>query len=228
MKKVLLTLAMTLATVLLIEPAQALLSKFLLLEKPVEHQIRQGDWLSKIANEYYNDPSYWKELALVNRAPLGDKIFPGEKVIIPSFEVIREIRNTRSLSKVNELIGAQQALLGSGNSLMNPNNAETTVPATEPPRAKQATLALDDQLAEVERPSKVNYALMAGVLGLVLLMVGGIYFYVSKRKGEQVNVYGHQSESIEEIESGRSVYLDNFEDATSPKNSRKKREVELA
>lgn len=231
MKKVFLTLVMTLAAVLFLDPTQTLLSKFLLLEKPVEHQIRDGDWLSKIAKEYYNDPSYWKELALVNRAPRGDRIFPGEKAIIPSFEVIREIRRARSLSEVNELIREQQSLLSSENSQMKAEDTETTAPPEEPatqaPRVKQATSSFDDQLEEVERPSKVNYALMAGVLGLVLLMAGGIYFYVSKRKAETVEAYGHRSESIENIESGRSVYLDGFEDEEQTKRGRKKREVEL-
>jgi hypothetical protein len=238
MKKILVTLLLTMAAVLFLEPAQTLLSKFLLLEKPVEREIREGDWLSKIAKEYYNDSSYWRELALVNRAPRGDKIFPGEKVIVPSFEAIREIRRARSLSKVNELIQQQQKLM-TATALSKRADMGTAPEPDEPaavssptsffePEQEEAAPAstLDERLAVVERPSKLNVLLLAGVLGLALVLVAAIYFYIRKRKSEEVEVYGHTSESIEDIESGRSVYRDGYDDEPRNQDRRKQHEVE--
>ncbi len=106
-----------LATLLLIlfvcwmGPAQQLLSRYLLQEEPTFHEIQDGEWLSRIALRYYGDVSYWRELELINRAPDGDHIFPGEEIIIPSFDVLREIRKTQRLSKVNLLIHEQQTIL---------------------------------------------------------------------------------------------------------------------
>lgn len=111
MKRFVLTILLMGVLVVFMEPAQNLLSKFLRQEEPTRVEIQTGDWLSKLALKYYGDASYWKELALINRAPDGDMIFPGENVIIPSFQVVNEIRKTRSLSKVNELVREQQDVL---------------------------------------------------------------------------------------------------------------------
>ncbi len=238
MKKILVALLLTIAVVLFLEPAQTLLSKYLLLEQPVEHEIRDGDWLSKIAKEYYNDPSYWKELALINRAPRGDKIFPGEKGIGPCLEPIREIRRARSLSKVNELIQQQQNLM-TGTALLKRADPGTAPEPEEPAAVSSPTSSLEaeqeeapaasrleEELAVVERPSKLNVLLLAGVLGLTLVLAAAIYFYIRKRKSEEVEVYGRTSESIEDIESGRSVYLDGYDDEPRNQDRRKKHEVE--
>lgn len=97
--------------VLFLEPAETLLSNFLRIEQPIVHKVEDGDWLSKIALEYYGDTTFWKELELINRAPEGNLVFPGEKIIVPSFKVIQQIRNTKRLSNVNKLIKEQQNIL---------------------------------------------------------------------------------------------------------------------
>lgn len=232
MKKVLSTLFVTIAAVLFLEPSQIVLSKFLLLETPTEHKVRRGDWLSKIANEYYNDPTYWRELALVNRAPKGDNIYPGERVIVPSFEVIKEIRNAQSLSRVNELIAQQQDRMAPEPAMLHNSDSESAPSAGSKIALynSQSAMAsapfMEEEFAEVERPSNLNYALMAAVAGLALLLIGGIYFYIRKRNSEVVEVYGHKAEPIEQIEAGRSVYLDGYEDEAGQKVGRKKREFE--
>lgn len=233
MKKVLITLLLMTAAVLFLEPAQTLLSKFLTLEKPTEYQIREGDWLSKIAKEYYNNPSYWKELALVNRAPKGDRIFPGEKVIVPSFRAIQEIRRARSLSKVNQLIREQQNLMDGATAVLQspPIESAPASPAKTvkliSPSSEVRSPRWEEEVAEVGRPSKLDYALLSGVAAMVLLFVGGIYFYVRKKNADEVQVYGHKPEPIENIETGRSVYLDGYEDEISNQRSKKNRDVEL-
>jgi LysM repeat protein len=110
-KKFMLTLALMSLLILSLEPARELFGNFVRLGQPKTHEIQSGDWLSKLAKQYYGDTSYWKELALVNRAPKAALIYPGEEVIIPSFEVIKEVRKTAMLSKVNELVGFQEDLL---------------------------------------------------------------------------------------------------------------------
>ena len=75
--------------VLFLEPAETLLSNFLRIEQPIIHEVEDGEWLSKIALEYYGDPTFWKELELINRAPEGNLVFPGEKVMVPSFKIFQ-------------------------------------------------------------------------------------------------------------------------------------------
>lgn len=111
MKRFMFTIALMGTLVVFWDPARNLFSKFLRLEAPTTHEIQKGDWLSKIARQYYGDVSYWRELALVNRAPDGDLIFPGEKIIVPNFETVQQIRRTRSLAKVNDLVREQQEIL---------------------------------------------------------------------------------------------------------------------
>ena len=233
MKKALMTLLLTITVVLFLDPAKTLLSQFRVLENPIEHEIRHGEWLSKIAKEYYNDLSYWKELALVNRAPSGNRVFPGEKVMIPSFEAIKAIRLAQSLSDVNRLISEQQNTIADGPTVRQPTGLESTseleaIATTDLSAPATSRPAFEEPLADVERPSKINYALMAGVIALTAIFVGGIFFYIRQRKAEVVEVYGHQSETIDDIETGRSVYLDGFEESDGRKNRRQHREVEPA
>jgi len=65
--------------VLFLDPTETLLSNFLRIEQPTVHEVEDGDWLSKIALEYYGDPTFWKELELINRAPKAIWFFQGRK-----------------------------------------------------------------------------------------------------------------------------------------------------
>ncbi len=123
MRKYFMATLLLIVFVCCLEPARTLLSRFLLLEQPTIHQIQEGEWLSKVAIEYYGDASYWRELGLINRAPDGNRVYPGEQIIVPSFEVVEQIRKTRRLSTVNELVQKQRALLAS--------QVETSAPVTE-------------------------------------------------------------------------------------------------
>jgi hypothetical protein len=220
MKKIFFTMAVLVLAVLFVEPTENLFSGFLLIEDdPTLREVREGDWLSKIAKEYYNDRSYWKELALINRAPNGNVLFPGEKIIVPGLRTIQEIRETRSLSRVNELVEQQRAVL---NGEINQTAASSNF-ATDNSKNESFT----DDYVIVEQTSTFNYWLLAGVIVLIASFVGGVYYYISKKHGDEVSVYGHKSESIEDIESGRSAYLDTVGENDRPKSKGKKRAVEL-
>ncbi|MBA3647428.1 MAG: LysM peptidoglycan-binding domain-containing protein [Chitinophagales bacterium] len=50
-----------------------------------EYVIKSGDTLSKIAKEYYGQADDWKKIFEANKDVIKnpDKIFPGQKIIIP-------------------------------------------------------------------------------------------------------------------------------------------------
>jgi nucleoid-associated protein YgaU len=53
---------------------------------PRTHVVRPGDYLTKIAKQYYGDPQAWRKIYDANRATIGpnpDKIFPGQQLMIP-------------------------------------------------------------------------------------------------------------------------------------------------
>ena len=53
------------------------------------HEIRAGDNLRGLAQEYYSDPGEWRQIFLANREALirNGCLKPGEKLVIPVFEV---------------------------------------------------------------------------------------------------------------------------------------------
>ena len=61
---------------------------------PHVHTIQQGEYFSKISQQYYGTATYWKELAMINRAPISDLVFPGEEIVVPSLEAIQELRKS--------------------------------------------------------------------------------------------------------------------------------------
>ncbi|MFQ5676329.1 MAG: LysM peptidoglycan-binding domain-containing protein [bacterium] len=50
--------------------------------------VRSGDWLSRIAQKFYGDPMRYPELFAANRNVIEnpDRIFPGQKLVIPRAE----------------------------------------------------------------------------------------------------------------------------------------------
>lgn len=219
---------------LFLEPAEKVLSNFLRLDKPVMHQIEEGDWFSKIAQRYYGDPSYARELALVNRAPNGDLIFPGEKVMIPSFENMRKIRYTRKLSVVNNLVREQQErLLAQADE--SPSGAPTTKPtakegsASEQPSTSEdlgsvgKVSRLEDEMAASGEETASNWPVMLGLIVLAAAVAGGIIFYVRKKKQDDASFYGASEEKDETGPSEKSIY-DDFDFGKKEKSETSRKE----
>jgi nucleoid-associated protein YgaU len=50
-----------------------------------EYTIKSGDTLSKIAKQYYGNANDWRKIHEANKGTISDpdKIFPGQKIIIP-------------------------------------------------------------------------------------------------------------------------------------------------
>lgn len=210
--------------VLFLDPAETLLSNFLRIEQPTVHEVEDGDWLSKIALAYYGDPTFWKELELINRAPEGNLVFPGENVIVPSFKVIRQIRNTKRLSKVNELIKEQQNILVSTSVL--PNNYQE-VEKSQPEKIAAVTVQKPDESKAVkdvgripdfeqeladsgsEQISLTSSLPLAGLVALSLGFVIAIFYFIRKKRKDEISYYGADLEA-EKSESEKSIYLDGF------------------
>jgi hypothetical protein len=109
MKRVLVFLIVLFAAVLgIFSQDQLLWCTRLFTNEPRIHTIQKGQSLSKLSEQYYGTPDYWKELALINRAPNPNKVYPGEDVIIPSQEAVAKIRNTKHLSRVNGIVTGQE------------------------------------------------------------------------------------------------------------------------
>jgi len=210
--------------VLFLEPAEKVLSNLLRIEQPTIHEVEDGDWLSKIALEYYGDPSFWKELELINRAPEGNLVFPGENVIVPSFKVIRQIRNTKRLSEVNKLIKEQQNILVSTS--IQPNNYQkvensqseriATVTVKKPNESEVVKdvgriIAFEQELAESssDKASITSSILLAGVVALCLGFVIPIFYFIRKKRKDEISHYGADLDT-ERLESEKSIYLDDF------------------
>ncbi len=210
--------------VLFLEPAETLLSNLLRIEQPTIHKVEDGDWLSKIALEYYGDPTFWKELELINRAPEGDLVFPGENVIVPSFKVIRQIRNTKRLSEVNKLIKEQQNILVSTsiqpNNYLEVENSESeriaTVTVKKPDESEVVKdvgriIGFEQELAESSRDkaSITGPILLAGVVAVGLGFVIAIFYLIRKKRKDKISHYGVDLDT-ENLESKKSIYLDDF------------------
>lgn len=218
MKRFFFTIILMALLVVTIEPARLLLSKFLHLEQPATHQIQNNEWLSKIALKYYGDVSYWKELALINRAPDGNLVFPGEEIILPSFEAIQRVRQSHSLSSVNDIVGEQQNILAgrvdtrSGTvAERNEKGPSVEQPAQTRPETKdRSPVAGKVQRAEPEQnefsvnsnteanTSEDSFFLstpvLTGIIILAVILAVGIFMYVrNKRRDEEVTLYGENN-----------------------------------
>lgn len=110
MKKLVFAVGVIALVLIALAQQDVLWSRLQFLDAPQVYVIQKGESLSKLAQEHYGDTDYWRELALVNRAPKPNHIQPGEEVLLPAANVIQELRRARTISRVNDLINAQHAL----------------------------------------------------------------------------------------------------------------------
>lgn len=227
--------------VLFMEPAGNLLSNFLRLDQPRTHQIQEGDWLSKVAQKYYGDASYWHELALINRAPDGDLIFPGEEIIVPSFEAIRKVRTSRRLSAVNEIVDMQQDILAGRMEVEREPLAQVeeskqkTEPVTKPAPPEESsdqTAALDLEEYYGPESSKKTpiYRSTLFITGMVILAVVlaiGIFMFVRHKKREQEETSYFGSDDDQDDKEERSIFHFGEEKNGDSKKRQKQEKAEV-
>ena len=168
----------------------------LLLGAPATHVIQKGEYLSVIAKEYYGQADYWRELALINRAPNSNLVFPGEEIIIPSLDVIKEIRRTCWLSKVNAYVKNEEDVIARLKRGEEPLLAENTPepmqaePAQSEPRTTPEMLLDEDYSGTLSATEGIDtlsgFALQpsqsgddnvqsASSLGIILAIIGVLF-----------------------------------------------------
>lgn len=192
---------------------------------PHVHTIQQGEYFSKISQQYYGTATYWKELAMINRAPISDLVFPGEEIVVPSLEAIQELRKSRSLTSVNKIVKTQRDWIASNvveptNTLAQNDPAAYNQPMMpqQPASQVQESESATDQLAQ-EQPVEDEKAslLPIVIIGLAtLFVIGGLAFMIAKgrKKKEAKKETVIKKERVKEKEAGHE---DDFSSSFSKK-----------
>ncbi len=207
---------------------QFLWCKKLFFNEPQTHTIQKGEYLSALAKKYYGDPGYWKELALINRAPDSDLIFPGEEIIVPRLSVIREIRRTRWMSKVNSFIKDEKNIIArlDKNEVEDTYHAETiqdTVTQAAPTLASQESISETPiQENETEHQSASMFYIL-GAIGLVFIVSLITFLVYRKKKHEEVFTFDDIDES--DSDTGDEDSEPDYQDYLRKKSNRKKEKV---
>ena len=158
MKKLIIFLSIIILVVIGFNNDIYLFAKKLFLDEPTTHKIEEGEYLSKIAKEYYGNADYWRELALINRAPNSDLVFPGEEIVLPSSETIQKIRNTRWLSKVNNYVQNQEEIIaGAKEGERQEKLAEALPPTPQDQKTSQPEKSVVDENGGTSENEKASF-----------------------------------------------------------------------
>ncbi len=141
MKKLVFAVGVIALVLIALAQQDVLWSRLQFLDAPQVYVIQKGESLSKLAQEHYGDTDYWRELALVNRAPKPNHVQPGEEVLLPAANVIQELRRARTISRVNDLINAQHAL-ATRVATVNETPAAPTALETAPASTNEAPITV--------------------------------------------------------------------------------------
>ena len=177
--------------------------KKILFNEPTKHVIQKGDFFSKLSKQYYGSADFWRELALINRAPNKNLVFPGEEVIIPSLDAVKKLRKTRMLSVVNDIVKNQNDWIAKNGNITTNYAFETEKPelkrqelpsqeADVEPAKEASTIGIPEQQPgtfestpipmleeKAEKSSALPILLTILAIGLV---VGAMSFYLYRRK----------------------------------------------
>lgn len=207
--------------------------KKLLFGEPTTHVIQKGEYLSQISKQYYGTADYWRELSLINRAPDSDLVFPGEEIIIPSLDVIKEIRRTQWLSKVNSYVKNEEDIIArlkmGEEPVLAENNPAETEPMTTPekmlendanfnvPDTEQVYASFENEQQTMDGED----AKSASSLGLLLTVIGAVFvaslvaivLIRRKKRSQQITIVDDDELNIldedEESEPDYHEYLKN-------------------
>lgn len=179
-------IVVALGLLMMVSFGDVLLSSRLFLDAPRIHTVQDGEYFSQLAKDYYGSADYWRALALVNRAPDKDLIFPGERVILPSAGAIAEIAGSRSLSRVNEIVEKQQRLAAIE---VQEEAAEFTsrmVPLTEAPEEEATTESEEAVAPVIENPAVAE---VEGLEPELPALEGETGFMETAVEGDGINVW---------------------------------------
>ncbi|MCH8126630.1 hypothetical protein IIC38_11800 [candidate division KSB1 bacterium] len=203
MKKVMLVVSVVSLVIFGLTQDSILWSFRLFLDEPIVHNVEKGEYLSQLSIKYYGTPDYWKELALINRAPNPNLVHPNENIIIPDLESIKQLHKAKTITKVNKLVRNLE------NVMIHPKKVEKVKKATPGPQEKaqpviqkqtqkeESKLMLSTSNIEPESSSIMPIVLLI-ILGF--LIVGGIVYWIFKRGKERFGETDFQTQSEEEFE----------------------------
>lgn len=245
MKKILVLFILVTVIFGLYSEENLLWCKKMLFNEPTTHVIQKGDYFSKLSQQYYGTAKYWQQLALINRAPNKDMVFPGEKVVIPSLEAIKKLRESRSLTSVNDIVKVQKDWIAEHGNVTTQYAFETTETTT-----KEQVTATDEQAPaqktaieqvpitqsdnfepepvienEYEKSSMLPVIL---TIAAVVLIVGIMSLYLYRRKKkyelEEFEPVEKEEDTLleEDDEEVNEVYTDPF---AEPKHEREREQV---
>ncbi|MBN1350465.1 LysM peptidoglycan-binding domain-containing protein [candidate division KSB1 bacterium] len=220
MKKTLLLTGGTILLLAVLLPGAMVGGSNDVLKTPTIHRITEGEYLSKISLQYYHTAKYWRELALINRAPESNLVFPGEEIFVPSQKTIERIHQARSLSKVNLLFTEDERLV-----TPEPGKVDTTQAAVLVDSAKVvANQSFDSEPALTEtagentqdEPSKSGSSmlfLIAGITGLAgLLVILGFVLIRRRKQAEDQDLL----KELHELETDTLVIEDGDDSGNEP------------
>lgn len=202
----------------------------LFLDQPFVHNIEEGEYLSKLSVKYYGTPDYWKELALINRAPDPNLVYPEENILIPDIESIRQLHEAKSITNVNELVHKIER------SMSNNRTAKMERPAveTESPMKPEADQGSSDSvhsqdisaafndLEESAEESSSSWPLILLILA-GLLVVGFVAYYLVRRR-QTTDERPGRSEPDDSLE----LTLSDFDDERDYSRSKRTKKEEEA
>lgn len=206
--------------------------KKLILGEPTTHVIQKGESFSKLAKQYYGSTKYWRELALINRSPNSNLVFPGEEIVIPSLNAIKEIRKTRWMTKVNSFMKGEQDILAGLNRSEEPALAATSQGTSpETGTAKSATSSVEEPMAIADEAepmplmkdndnlkSSGSLGLIVGILAVLLIASMVAYLVVrSRKRAEQISIVDDKDLNFVDDESEPD-----YQDYLAKKSRRKK------
>jgi hypothetical protein len=200
MKKIFLTLFFAAGIFVLWSHGEMVWSNRRFLDEPRVHKIEKGEYLSRLAQQYYGDPQRWRELALVNRAPNPNHVEVGEEILVPAASVVAEIGRAHTLTKVNALVNDQKKLVREPSQPITENT-----PATTPTSSGEVTTGngTAEPVAPVEEtPVPIATAPVANEtsfpwlwigLGLIVLALAGIVIYRRRQNAEPETNFAFKS-----------------------------------
>ncbi|MBL7093773.1 LysM peptidoglycan-binding domain-containing protein [candidate division KSB1 bacterium] len=219
MKKILILFILVTVVFGLYSEENLLWCKKVIFNEPTKHVIQKGDFFSKLSKQYYGTTGYWRELALINRAPNKDLVFPGEEVVIPSLDAMKKLRKTRMLSVVNDIVKDQNDWIAkNGNITTNYAFEEAKhepKPVGQAAPVQESETITQETAANVSTPSAISFeteplmqeeleksSMLPIILTItaIVLVVGLMSLYLYRRKKKyEMEAFEPSAEKEEEI-----------------------------
>lgn len=205
MKKLFLTMLLTIGIFLLLSQNEMLWSKRRFLDEPRVHRVQKGESLSQLAKQNYGSTKRWRELALVNRAPKPNHLEVGEEILLPSATVINELRRTRTLTRVNTLISEQQTAKVTQTSERPQPQPAATSPEVAAPVQTPTVSSPSEQLVPETTPETIVPPHDAPIeatsfpwfwLAIGLMLIGGVAGFIWYRR-QQAEKAANETKMVE-------------------------------